>query len=261
MSNCRKLVFEKIKKIFINSFATKIYILIGIVVIPLLINECYKNEWLPYKTVWGASELLVYYGSLLAFFGTFSLGKTTLKQTEELFQQQIELEKVKNKPMLVVNFPKDWRTYCNGKIDFKSEESIELYEFNGFMFIFNELNWVGGLDITKTATSKQNIANSFVVTNVGSGNAVGLKTYIKYKDKEYVMPAYFNLASRETYAVLPTMTTYNMSGTYRLYFEYSDIFGIKYRQWIECKFGDFKVEVDLENQMKNIEIVKGEEEN
>ena len=56
---------------------------IAVVVIPILINEAYKcNNG--YGTVWGGSDVLSYYGTMISAIGTVFLGYIAWKQNERL---------------------------------------------------------------------------------------------------------------------------------------------------------------------------------
>lgn len=57
-----------------------------IIAIPFIINETYKyglTSENPYITMWGAEDVLSFYGSFLAFIGTVSLGLVAYKQNEK----------------------------------------------------------------------------------------------------------------------------------------------------------------------------------
>lgn len=60
-----------------------VVILAIIIAIPFIINETYKyglKSENPYITMWGAEDVLSFYGSVLAFLGTVSLGALALWQ-------------------------------------------------------------------------------------------------------------------------------------------------------------------------------------
>lgn len=60
---------------------------IGVVIltigVPILINEAYKFNR-GYLTVWGGSDVLAYFGTLIGSFGTFILGYIAWRQNERL---------------------------------------------------------------------------------------------------------------------------------------------------------------------------------
>lgn len=62
-----------------------IILVLTIVGIPIVINEMYKYGVTiskPYITMWGADEVLSYYGTVLSFLGTFILGIVAYKQND-----------------------------------------------------------------------------------------------------------------------------------------------------------------------------------
>lgn len=83
-----------------------------IVAIPFIINESYKVNS-GYITMWGASDVLSFYGVLLSFIGTVALGALALfqnKQANKINQQLSSLEKERFKlelqPFVLVT---DWK--------------------------------------------------------------------------------------------------------------------------------------------------------
>jgi hypothetical protein len=61
------------------------------IAIPFIINEAYKTPS-GYKTIWGANELLLFYGSFLAFVGTVFLGTVTWIQSMKIHKENRELQ-------------------------------------------------------------------------------------------------------------------------------------------------------------------------
>ncbi|WP_461811091.1 hypothetical protein, partial [Faecalimonas sp.] len=62
-----------------------VILILTIIGIPVVINEIYKYGATiskPYITIWGADEVLSYYGTVLSFLGTFILGVVAYKQNE-----------------------------------------------------------------------------------------------------------------------------------------------------------------------------------
>lgn len=56
-------------------------------VVPCIINELYKRE-AGYLTLWGADDVLGFYGAFLSFVGTFVLGLAAYSQNEKLNKRQ-----------------------------------------------------------------------------------------------------------------------------------------------------------------------------
>ena len=74
--------------------------------IPLIINNCYiKNKG--YITVWGGTDILQFYGSILSFLGTVLLGILALWQNHILAKQNDNYQKnleLKDIPVLEIQF-------------------------------------------------------------------------------------------------------------------------------------------------------------
>ena len=74
--------------------------------IPFLINNCYiKNRG--YITVWGGTDVLQFYGSILSFVGTVLLGALALWQNHILAKQNDNYQKIlelKDVPVLEIRF-------------------------------------------------------------------------------------------------------------------------------------------------------------
>lgn len=74
-----------------------IILILTIVGVPIVINEMYKYGAMiskPYITMWGADEVLSYYGTVLSFLGTFILGVVAYKQNERANRTNDELAKL-----------------------------------------------------------------------------------------------------------------------------------------------------------------------
>ena len=79
---------------------TYIFGLIFIISIPFLINELYKTGG-GYITMWGAEDVLTFYGSLLAFMGTVGLGALALRQNvtaNEISKRMLNVEELRSYP-------------------------------------------------------------------------------------------------------------------------------------------------------------------
>ena len=77
---------------------SKNIILIAVLVIvtisvPFIINESYKENS-GYLTLWGADDVLSFYGSILAFFGTISLGLLAYSQNKKAEALNIRLTRL-----------------------------------------------------------------------------------------------------------------------------------------------------------------------
>lgn len=73
--------------------------LVAIIAVPIIINELYmKNDG--YLTLWGAEEVLSYYGNVLAFIGTVLLGALSLYQNNIFKKSNENKEKLMIRPYL-----------------------------------------------------------------------------------------------------------------------------------------------------------------
>lgn len=70
-------------------------VLLLIAGVPLIINECYKKGG--YVTIWGAPDVLSYYGTLLGAFTTVSVLAATILFTRRQLQRQRFLERSRAK--------------------------------------------------------------------------------------------------------------------------------------------------------------------
>lgn len=78
-------------------YVLMIILILTIVGVPIVINEMYKYGATlskPYITMWGADEVLSYYGTVLSFLGTFILGVVAYKQNERANKTNNELAKL-----------------------------------------------------------------------------------------------------------------------------------------------------------------------
>lgn len=69
---------------------------------PIIINEAYKFGK-GYTTMWDAKDMLSYYGAVLTFSGTVTLGLVATKQTQQandLTNKMLELEKSREIPII-----------------------------------------------------------------------------------------------------------------------------------------------------------------
>lgn len=77
-------------------------IVVVALIIPIIINELYKTGK-GYVTLWGASDVLAFYGSFLSFIGTIILGVVAMYQSWKanyLSERLLTLEEEKNIPIV-----------------------------------------------------------------------------------------------------------------------------------------------------------------
>lgn len=105
----------------------KKYIIILIIVtlilsilVPIIINECYKPNT-GYMTLWGANDVLSYFGNIIGAFGTVFIGVIALAQSAQANKISIrllQLEEKKNTPFLFIDIDKSYiETFQNRQID------------------------------------------------------------------------------------------------------------------------------------------------
>lgn len=127
-------------------------VLVGIIIlviifgIPLLIHclfKIYVNDF--WMAKWGAGDVLQFYGSILAFIGTVTLGILSLHQnqvikeeTDKRVEMQETREREMNKPIFRVKFLHS--SGCNGKIELQIENITYNDAFEIFFFPLQIIN-------------------------------------------------------------------------------------------------------------------------
>lgn len=106
------------------------------VVVPVIINECYKPNT-GYKTLWGAQDVLAYFGEILGALGSIFIGIIALAQSEQanrISDRLLQLEEKKNTPFLMIDIG-------NSKVEsFKNREiNISIYLKNSTNNVINIL--------------------------------------------------------------------------------------------------------------------------
>lgn len=92
--NYKKSNFKlKILIIFISILVMDVLFII----IPLIINGLYESDYVLVYTDWGAKEVLSFYGSVLTFLGTTSLGIITVKLSKEANKTNNEMKEFQEK--------------------------------------------------------------------------------------------------------------------------------------------------------------------
>lgn len=90
------------------------------VVVPVVINECYKSN-VGYITLWGAQDVLAYFGEILGALGSIFIGVIALAQSEQANKTSdrlLQLEEKKNTPYLFIDIAKSSvETFNNHEID------------------------------------------------------------------------------------------------------------------------------------------------
>ena len=118
--------------------------------IPLIINNCYiPNSG--YITVWGGDDVLQFYGSILSFIGTVSLGILALWQNHILSKQNDNYQKI---------------------LELKDIPILEI-KFNGFSGLLSNPS-------VKVVNLTNNIATNFVVEKCGIKTTENSKYFYEY---------------------------------------------------------------------------------
>ena len=90
------------------------------VIVPVIINECYKPN-VGYITLWGAQDVLAYFGEILGTLGSIFIGVIALAQSEQankISDRLLQLEEKKNTPCLFIDITKSKvETFNNHEID------------------------------------------------------------------------------------------------------------------------------------------------
>lgn len=98
-----KDIINWIKNNKLKTFFIILGLLILFIGIPLIINYLYLSDLVLVYTDWGAKEVLSFYGSVLTFLGTTSLGIVTIilsNQANDMNKRMLDLELSKTKPCL-----------------------------------------------------------------------------------------------------------------------------------------------------------------
>ena len=66
-----------------------------VLLIPIVINESYKIGK-GYITIWGASDVLSFYGSFISFIGTVILGLVAVWQNNKAHKLNVQLQKLQH---------------------------------------------------------------------------------------------------------------------------------------------------------------------
>lgn len=90
------------------------------ITVPIIINECYKPNT-GYITLWGAPDVLAYFGEILGALGSIFIGIIALAQSEQankISDRLLQLEEKKNTPFLFIDINNSKvETFKNREID------------------------------------------------------------------------------------------------------------------------------------------------
>ena len=102
------IIKNKLKTFFI--ILGLLFLLIGI---PLIINRLYASDIVLVYTEWGAKEVLAFYGSVLTFIGTTSLGVLSLYQNSIFKKSNENKEKLTIRPYLFTSINDEQPMYLS----------------------------------------------------------------------------------------------------------------------------------------------------
>ena len=140
-----------------------IIIITLIFIIPVVINESYKIGG--YTTLWGAEDVLMFYGTILSFLGTSILGVIAIKQSSlanDLAKRMLEKEESDNMPLVdVTNVNKDLDSIL-------SELLARIYkvQINSSFFYFKTNNQL---------SDDSDYVDLFVIRNVSNTNIISFR--------------------------------------------------------------------------------------
>lgn len=145
-----------------------------VVSIPYLINESYKQN-IGYMTVWEGKDLLAFYGSVLSFVGTISLGALALWQNLQLKNKDVKEKRkdiaIENCPVFMFEDRIDYYYYDDADSTPKANQItpinnnlIPVADFNG-----NKIIWQ-----THSSQAREWLNIEFCVKNIGNTLATGI---------------------------------------------------------------------------------------
>lgn len=197
------------------------------IIIPVVINVAYINNN-GYITVWGAEDVLLFYGAALSFIGTVFLGGLALWQNEKLNKINKNLTEHQNKPILTNSLLIDLN-------DFKEKHRTfyRTIEQNSSSVMINN-----GYSSQATYSPYAIIS----LQNIGLGPAVTIETYM------YRLKSVDGLQSLDEISARTIDDFYN-----KIHFEnyeYYENGGILTNEWII--FTSFNLGIAEENNKLNL---------
>ena len=231
-----------------------------LIIVPIIINECYKTNIL-YVTKWDAADVLLFYGAIVGAIGTIAGVYLSIKHTE--FKLKIDTRnrvmpflllygmKQKRKIDIKKYVPflfKNNRERQGYNSDNSSEDGIDYSEdrINDCYFIIsnNSIRWVSELEITQIdaiRTNKlyygilfgdENKVAYFpkLIENVGTGPAINLRIILFGNGQKSVesMPISIPVGKSSNLGLYFVFDDKKCTKTYTLEFLYEDILGNEY---------------------------------
>lgn len=262
------------KKPWIKWCALVIGALAAIVGVPIIINECYKANS-GYMTIWGAADVLSYYGTIIAAagaaIGVFVSIKVATKNYKEDVRARVmpfiavtpfERKAIVNTMALLKE--KEEKTKRSADIDNMHAVQYDEYKLSQIYFVIT----VHGIDIKKKLDKNQqavleHVGNSWVtkdgvemlqrtdfysmpleIENVGNGTAVNLRIgFNRVGDRNtyrFVRPMMLKQGQTVYIHIFSTADYDIVRGKYSLEFYYEDIYGNKYSQAFPVEYSKNK---------------------
>lgn len=229
-------------------------VIIFVVVVPIIINECYKANS-GYMTIWGAADVLSYYGTLIAAAGAAIGVYSSIKYSHRQYREDKRRDVL---PYLIINVldkkginPFDIGWYGEdaiGEEQNKEKDALTYKEFSNKdnFFIFKKGNMSYARKLTKEQKEDRTIYmsdesieklggmwknNNFYIPikikNVGKGCAINTTVTIEPsgKRKSAESPPVSVPVGEEIYVGLLFYIDDGLADTYGFIIRYSDIYG------------------------------------
>lgn len=262
------------KKPWVKWCALVIGALAAIVGVPIIINECYKANS-GYMTIWGATDVLTYYGTIIAAAGAAIGVFASIKVATENYKEDVrarvmpfiavtpfERKAIVNTMALLKE--KEEKTKRPADIDNMPAVQYDEYKLSQIYFVIT----VHGIDIKKKLDKNQqaileHVGNSWVtkdgvemlqrtdfysmpleIENVGNGTAVNLRIgFNRVGDRNtyrFVRPMMLKQGQTVYIHIFSTADYDIVRGKYSLEFYYEDIYGNKYSQAFPVEYSKNK---------------------
>ena len=270
-----KIVIAKYKTIII----AVIVVTALIVGVPFIINELYKKDS-GYITEWGAEDVLVYYGAILAALGTVAGVFLTVKHSQAQYRKDemnrvlpyIALTKLHGKAHVnLLSFAAN-REPPSSADDLSNDYAYEEFKLNHVYIIIEngtiqykddlttsqkEILSKSGFKWEKTQNGYQLKANRylslpFIADNVGNGAMVNLRISFNKGENNKRAVTLFTLRPGENtyFHIFCDNLTDECCGEYSLDFQYRDIRGTTYIQsfpfYIEKESNSFQYNASID---------------
>lgn len=137
-------------------------VIVAALIIPFVINESYKAGE-GYKTSWGASDVLAFYGSFLSFVGTVILGVVALYQSYKancLSERLLKLEEEKNIPIVDIAEVADE----SGPLALGAYQNAMHISINAANYYFNVDNTLGHFEEPIFIFVLKNIGSNYIIS-------------------------------------------------------------------------------------------------